>query len=223
MSKTGWTPSIVPNDHDQTVYLVMDDLGKSGRVCREADVEDTDLEAVVLDLLEGQYPRRRLQYSRELVGGRIRGRGARVAPPLRPPASRHPVLLAEFCGAARRPLPRLPASASDPPCLMPYQRTKPLTAGVKAVYPGFIRPALATKVERAPSGERWLHEIKFDGYLRPASKAWCPRYGTAATRPTAPTIGSMLPAPRRDAVHCRWPNSHDRNRHRGENHTQGDD
>jgi hypothetical protein len=54
MSKTGWTPSIVPNGHDHTVYLVVDDLGRSGHVWREADVEDTDLEAVILDLLEGQ-------------------------------------------------------------------------------------------------------------------------------------------------------------------------
>lgn len=29
MSKTGWTPSIVPNEYDQTVYLVVDDLGRS--------------------------------------------------------------------------------------------------------------------------------------------------------------------------------------------------
>jgi hypothetical protein len=55
MSMTGWTPSIMPNEYDQTVYLVVDDLGKPGRVWRETDVEDTDLEAVILDLLEGQY------------------------------------------------------------------------------------------------------------------------------------------------------------------------
>jgi hypothetical protein len=55
MRKTGWTPSIVPNEYDQTVYLVVDELGKAGRVWREADVEDTDLEAVILDLLEGQF------------------------------------------------------------------------------------------------------------------------------------------------------------------------
>jgi hypothetical protein len=55
MRKSGWAPSIVPNEHDQNVYLVVDDLEKRGRVWREADVEDTDLEAVILDLLEGQY------------------------------------------------------------------------------------------------------------------------------------------------------------------------
>jgi bifunctional non-homologous end joining protein LigD len=36
--------------------------------------------------------------------------------------------------------------------------------GLKAPYPGFIEPALATSIEKVPSGERWLHEIKFDGY-----------------------------------------------------------
>src|SRR5437660_819290 len=36
--------------------------------------------------------------------------------------------------------------------------------GVKAPYPGFIEPALATAVDKVPTGERWVHEIKFDGY-----------------------------------------------------------
>jgi len=30
--------------------------------------------------------------------------------------------------------------------------------------PRFLEPELATLVERAPEGERWLHEVKFDGY-----------------------------------------------------------
>jgi bifunctional non-homologous end joining protein LigD len=30
--------------------------------------------------------------------------------------------------------------------------------------PRFIEPALATSIEKVPSGERWIHEIKFDGY-----------------------------------------------------------
>jgi bifunctional non-homologous end joining protein LigD len=45
-----------------------------------------------------------------------------------------------------------------------FQRKKPEAIGVKAPYPGFIEPELATSVEKVPSGERWLHEIKFDGY-----------------------------------------------------------
>jgi hypothetical protein len=54
MRQSNWTPSIVPND-DQNVYLVVDDFGRNGRAWREADVENTDLETVILDLLEGQY------------------------------------------------------------------------------------------------------------------------------------------------------------------------
>src|SRR4051812_14175526 len=50
-----WTPSIVPNGNDQTVYLVADDFGKPGRAWVEADYETTDLEVVVQDLLTGQY------------------------------------------------------------------------------------------------------------------------------------------------------------------------
>ena len=55
MRKSNWTPSIVPNDDDQTVYLVADDFGKLGRAWGEADYEATDLETVIQDLLSGQY------------------------------------------------------------------------------------------------------------------------------------------------------------------------
>jgi bifunctional non-homologous end joining protein LigD len=47
---------------------------------------------------------------------------------------------------------------------MPYPRPKPPAGGIKANYPGFIEPALATSIAKVPSGERWVHEIKFDGY-----------------------------------------------------------
>ena len=33
-----------------------------------------------------------------------------------------------------------------------------------SVMPGFIKPQLATLKSKAPKGEQWLHEIKFDGY-----------------------------------------------------------
>jgi bifunctional non-homologous end joining protein LigD len=45
-----------------------------------------------------------------------------------------------------------------------FQRKRPSAIGAKAPFPGFIEPALATSIEKAPSGERWIHEIKFDGY-----------------------------------------------------------
>jgi bifunctional non-homologous end joining protein LigD len=39
----------------------------------------------------------------------------------------------------------------------------PKKAGASG-YPGFIAPALATLRPRPPAGQKWLHEIKFDGY-----------------------------------------------------------
>ena len=55
MRRSGWTPSIVPNDNDETVYLVADNFGRLGRAWREADYEATDLETIIQDLLTGQY------------------------------------------------------------------------------------------------------------------------------------------------------------------------
>ena len=55
MRKINWAPSIVPNDHDETVYLVADNFGRLGRSWRESDYEATDLETVLQDLLTGQY------------------------------------------------------------------------------------------------------------------------------------------------------------------------
>jgi hypothetical protein len=53
MRETGRAPSIVPKSDDDTVYLVLDNLGRLGRVWPEVDAETTDLETVILD--EGQY------------------------------------------------------------------------------------------------------------------------------------------------------------------------
>jgi hypothetical protein len=55
MRRSNWTPSIVPNGGDENVYMVADDLGRTGRIWPEADMEATDLETVVQDLLSGQY------------------------------------------------------------------------------------------------------------------------------------------------------------------------
>jgi hypothetical protein len=48
-------PSIVPNGKDRNVYIVLDDFGRNGRAYRETDTVRADLEAVILDMLEGQY------------------------------------------------------------------------------------------------------------------------------------------------------------------------
>jgi len=47
---------------------------------------------------------------------------------------------------------------------MASPRKKPNAIGTKAAYPGFIEPALATSIDKVPACERWVHEIKFDGY-----------------------------------------------------------
>ena len=46
--------SIIFNN-DQEVYLVLDDFGSIGCAWRETNVQDTELESVMIDLLEGQY------------------------------------------------------------------------------------------------------------------------------------------------------------------------
>src|ERR1700681_2880339 len=39
-----------------------------------------------------------------------------------------------------------------------------VAASASAEMPRFIKPQLATLKAKAPSGDQWLHEIKFDGY-----------------------------------------------------------
>lgn len=58
-----WTPTLVPETGDHTVYLVLD--CNKGSVWREADAEATDLETVIVDLLDGQYtnPRRVIAFN----------------------------------------------------------------------------------------------------------------------------------------------------------------
>ena len=55
MPSTGWTPWIVPYGADQTVYLVVDRFGQLGSVYRETEVEQTDLETIITDLMTGQF------------------------------------------------------------------------------------------------------------------------------------------------------------------------
>jgi hypothetical protein len=48
-------PSIVPDNADRDVYLVLDDFGRLGRSWRETDEQSSDRAAIIQDLLEGQY------------------------------------------------------------------------------------------------------------------------------------------------------------------------
>jgi bifunctional non-homologous end joining protein LigD len=47
---------------------------------------------------------------------------------------------------------------------MTKRARKVVAASASAEMPGFIKPQLATLKAKAPSGDQWLHEIKFDGY-----------------------------------------------------------
>lgn len=66
--------------------------------------------------------------------------------------------------------PKKAASASKPESSAPEDETPeaPDPAAIKgakkAPMPDFVEPMLATLVPSAPTGDKWLHEIKFDGY-----------------------------------------------------------
>ena len=47
---------------------------------------------------------------------------------------------------------------------MNLKQLKNLPGARKAAMPDFVQPQLATLVARPPSGNEWLHELKFDGY-----------------------------------------------------------
>jgi len=51
------SPSIVPGSVDRDIYLVLDDFGRVGRAWAEMDEDHTSLDAVIIDLLDGQYRR----------------------------------------------------------------------------------------------------------------------------------------------------------------------
>ncbi|RWP17356.1 MAG: DNA ligase D [Mesorhizobium sp.] len=62
-------------------------------------------------------------------------------------------------GGSTRPTP-----AEEPPAAVSVPEPSKIKGAKKAALPDFVEPTLATLVSSAPSGERWLHEIKFDGY-----------------------------------------------------------
>ena len=55
MPSTGWIPRIVPYGADQTVYLVVDRCGQLGSGYRETEIERTELETIITDLMSGQF------------------------------------------------------------------------------------------------------------------------------------------------------------------------
>ncbi|MCK0197129.1 DNA ligase D [Ancylobacter sp. 6x-1] len=63
----------------------------------------------------------------------------------------------------------------------PGTSAEPLKGAKAAPLPDFVPPELATLVPKPPSGERWVHEIKFDGY-RIEARIDHSRSGDAAVR-----------------------------------------
>jgi bifunctional non-homologous end joining protein LigD len=61
-----------------------------------------------------------------------------------------------------------PAGAAAKPKSGAHPREAPdpstIPGATKGPLPGFIEPMLATLAKSPPTGDRWLHEIKFDGY-----------------------------------------------------------
>jgi len=49
------SPSIVPEDTDREIYIVLDDFGLSAQVWRETNDAQAGRETLIHDLLEGQY------------------------------------------------------------------------------------------------------------------------------------------------------------------------
>lgn len=89
-----------------------------------------------------------------------------------------------------------PIPAADPPV-----KPSGIKGARKAKDPGFVPPALAALRATAPTGSRWLHEIKFDGYRLQAHIAdgktrlltrsgldWTGKFGSAV-----PAVFAALP------------------------------
>lgn len=74
-----------------------------------------------------------------------------------------------------------------------------IKAARKRPHPGFVSPALATLRTDAPTGDRWIHEIKFDGYrlqahLRQGEAALLTRTGLDWTGRFGPRVAAALAA-----------------------------
>jgi hypothetical protein len=59
--------------------------------------------------------------------------------------------------------------------------------------PGFIKPQLATLRSKAPKGDQWLHEIKYDGYRVQVHLTAAGRRSTPATGWTGRNASPRLP------------------------------
>jgi bifunctional non-homologous end joining protein LigD len=58
----------------------------------------------------------------------------------------------------------VPGEAKGSGVLSVPEPAAPMPGARKAPLPRFVEPQLATLVQKAPAGDEWLHELKFDGY-----------------------------------------------------------
>jgi len=74
----------------------------------------------------------------------------------------------------------------------------------KGLLPAFLAPSLASLTDRPPSGPKWVHEIKYDGYRMQArvdglnirlltrkSLDWTERFRSIATARSAPSRSAL--------------------------------
>jgi hypothetical protein len=53
--RMSWSPTTAPHGAFDTVYLVLESFGARGITYRETDVDRTDLETVIADLMSGEF------------------------------------------------------------------------------------------------------------------------------------------------------------------------
>jgi bifunctional non-homologous end joining protein LigD len=110
----------------------------------------------------------------------------------RPESAKTGRLIEEVAGKPAKPAPK--PRARKPPA------PKAPTAAAPTEMPGFIPPMLATLVKSTPGDDRWLHEIKFDGYrvqaqvqdgrvrlLTRSGRDWTDRFG----KPIATALAAL--------------------------------
>jgi bifunctional non-homologous end joining protein LigD len=110
----------------------------------------------------------------------------------RPESAKTGRLIEEVAGKPVKPAPKPRARKAPAP--------KAPAAPPPTEMPGFIPPMLATLVKSTPGDDRWLHEIKFDGYRVQAQiqdgrvrlftrsgRDWTDRFGT----PLATALGAL--------------------------------
>ncbi|WP_210337543.1 hypothetical protein [Bradyrhizobium sp. OAE829] len=176
----------MPNGNDETVYLVADDFGKIGRAWRETDYETTDLETVIQDLLTGQY-----RHPIRVVAFNTAERWSEdvsedIAHELRQRCDLQDRDIPFSCKAS----PTASNATATCSCRCRYMWCD---RGLSAQETGGDRrqgalPRISLSLHLRPrsvtyQGERWIHEIKFDGFGPPPTKR-------SRSTPDAATTGS---------------------------------